>query len=61
MPTYDYKCRDCSFTASISTGINTEVKIPICGKCKIDLVRDYGIQSVSFKGSGFYTTDKGKK
>lgn len=61
MPTYDYKCKDCLYTASITTGIDKEIQIPICAKCKIELVRNYGIQSVRFKGSGFYSTDKGTK
>lgn len=61
MPTYDYKCKECRYTASITTGINKEIQIPICGKCQLELVRDYGVQAVTFKGSGFYTTDKGKK
>lgn len=61
MPTYDYKCRDCTATASISTSIDKQVSIPICAKCQAEMVRDFGFQSVQFKGNGFYTTDKGKK
>ena len=60
MPTYDYKCRDCTFTVSVATSITEELKTPICVKCKAELVRDYGLQAVTFKGQGFYTTDKGK-
>jgi putative FmdB family regulatory protein len=61
MPTYDYKCGDCDNTATLITSIREEIKIPICAKCKHDMVRDYGSPSISFTGSGFYTTDKGKK
>lgn len=60
MPTYDYKCRDCTFTATITTGIKETLNVPVCVSCKLELVRDYGIQAVTFKGSGFYSTDKGK-
>jgi putative FmdB family regulatory protein len=60
MPTYDYKCRDCTFTATITTGIKETLNVPICGNCKLELVRDYGLQGIAFKGSGFYSTDKGK-
>jgi putative FmdB family regulatory protein len=61
MPTYDYKCRDCNNTATLITSIHEEIKIPICAKCKQDMIRDYKSPGVSFTGSGFYTTDKGKK
>lgn len=60
MPTYDYKCRDCDATATLITSIREELKTPICSNCKLDMVRDYGSPAIGFKGSGFYSTDKGK-
>ena len=61
MPTYDFKCRDCDNTATLITSIRDELKIPICANCKLDMVRDFGAPAIGFRGSGFYTTDKGKK
>ena len=57
MPTYDYKCRTCKASASLVTGIDKELYIPKCPKCRTEMVRDYGSPQVAFKGSGFYSTD----
>lgn len=58
MPTYDYKCRDCPITETITTGIKEELKIPLCKTCRVELVRDYGTPTIRFRGNGFYSTDK---
>lgn len=58
MPTYDFKCRTCDNNATLITAIDRELMIPICAKCKTEMVRDYGVLAVQFKGSGFYSLDK---
>ena len=58
MPIYDYRCSSCEATATLVTGIDKELSIPICSHCKAEMRRDYGTPFVSFKGSGFYSTDK---
>ena len=57
MPIYDYKCSTCEARATLVTGINKELTIPYCAKCRLEMRRDYGTPYVSFKGSGFYSTD----
>lgn len=59
MPTYDYKCSDCETSATLITGIDKELSIPICIKCKAEMKRDYGSPSVKFIGKGFYTNERG--
>lgn len=56
MPNYDYKCRTCDSKVSIVTGIDKPLEVPICSACKAEMVRDYGILAVKFKGKGFYST-----
>ena len=58
MPTYDFKCRTCEQSATLITGIDRELMIPRCVKCKTDMVRDYGLLSVRFKGKGFYSNER---
>ena len=55
MPSYDYKCRTCDSRVSIVTGIDKPLEVPICSACKAEMVRDYGILAVKFKGKGFYS------
>jgi putative FmdB family regulatory protein len=58
MPTYEYKCQQCSYKASVIAAINAIKHIPFCVACQREMVRDFGIAAVSFKGPGFYRTDK---
>ena len=57
MPTYDYKCKNCDeiFTLTLSIDGNHEQQCPTCGK---DMVKKFASVPTSFKGEGFYTTDK---
>lgn len=58
MPSYDYKCKTCDNSVTLVTGIKEQHEIPSCAKCKADMVREYGLGTITFKGSGFYRTDK---
>lgn len=66
MPTYDYKCIQCSFADSIHMKISDDIPV-CCIKCFKD-GKEYKMQKqiskpagIHFKGSGFYETDyKGK-
>jgi len=60
MPAYDYKCNTCETSATLITGIDKELSIPICVKCKSEMRRDFSSPVVTFKGKGFYSTEKGK-
>lgn len=57
MPTYDYKCTNCSHTFEIFQSMKDDA-LKECPKCKGELKRliGIGVQPI-FKGSGFYQTD----
>lgn len=57
MPSYDFACKTCNQSVTV-TATMSELKTPKCLKCDSDMVRNYNFQSIRFKGSGFYTTDK---
>jgi putative FmdB family regulatory protein len=57
MPIYDYECKPCEATMSIH-GNMIEHKVPLCVSCEKPMTRVYSIGAVTFKGSGFYSTDK---
>lgn len=57
MPTYEFQCKGCTQTVSVTCSMD-ELKTPKCGHCDTWMHRIFTIQGVNFKGSGFYTTDK---
>ena len=57
MPVYDYKCQDCNVTRTITISIKHEDFVMKCD-CGKPMVKVFGIGSVSFRGPGFYSTDK---
>ena len=59
MPTYDYHCPVCKTTESVVRSVTDDELIPKCN-CGELMLRVFGVTGVTFKGSGFYTTDKGK-
>lgn len=58
MATYEYRCKSCEASITISRGIADEEKVPQCLACNIPYSRVYSSLGVTFKGSGFYSTDK---
>jgi putative FmdB family regulatory protein len=58
MPSYEYKCKQCTATVTVSRGINDVEKLPFCGACNIDMSKVYSTASPIFRGSGFYSKDK---
>jgi len=60
MPTYEYECRECSYTFEAFQSIN-DAPIKTCPLCGGDVKRLIGGGSgIIFKGSGFYITDSKK-
>lgn len=57
MPTYDFVCKTCEQTVTITAGMN-ELKTPKCLKCDSEMTRNYGFSAIKFVGNGFYTKDK---
>lgn len=57
MPTYDYKCSNCSYTFEYFQPMSAE-PLSDCPQCKGSLKRIIGSGAGTiFKGSGFYQTD----
>ena len=60
MPTYEYTCRDCGYTFEIVQSMLDE-PLTMCPECGGSLRKVFAPPAISFKGSGFYATDHGKK
>jgi putative FmdB family regulatory protein len=58
MATYEFHCRKCNTTITTMHKIGDAVAYPSCPECQEQMVRLYNFGSVSFKGAGFYSTDK---
>jgi putative FmdB family regulatory protein len=60
MPTYEYTCRDCGHTFDIVQSMLDE-PLTMCPECGGSLRKVFAPPAISFKGSGFYSTDHGQK
>lgn len=58
MAIYEYKCKTCEQSVTISRPMSDRETVPSCIACKALLSRVYSPVGVTFSGSGFYTTDK---
>ena len=58
MPTYGYRCGSCGHQFEIVQRISDE-PLTTCPKCQGKLNKILYPVGISFKGSGFYTTDYG--
>lgn len=64
MPTYQYRCKQCGneFEKVQSFSDESTPKCPSCGtRSKKNISKVFGQVGISFKGSGFYKNDHGKK
>ena len=57
MPTYEYRCADCSAYLSVMRPITDVLETEPC-LCGGVMRRIFSAPAVQFKGSGFYRTDK---
>lgn len=57
MPTYSYRCTECGQFDWIHPMNEQLLYCPKCGL--LDFQKVFGNIGISFKGSGFYSTDKG--
>ena len=57
-PTYEYICRLCEIDYEEIRAITEPQKLLDCPECGETLYRKFGTLAVSFRGDGFYTTDK---
>jgi putative FmdB family regulatory protein len=60
MPTYEYACRACGHRFDVVQSM-TDPPLMTCPRCEGELRKVFAPPSISFKGSGFYATDHGKK
>lgn len=60
-PLYEYKCPQCSEIVSKSRSMSDRDNPVWCGDCLVQAIRQISPVNATFKGSGFYTTDKGKR
>src|SRR4249919_206582 len=60
MPTYEYRCRYCGHTFDVVQSMSDET-LTVCPVCGGQLRKVFAPPAISFKGSGFYATDHGKK
>jgi putative FmdB family regulatory protein len=60
MPVYEYTCIECDKTKEIKRSIVEEEYVIFCESCSNSMIRSWTVPSVQFKGSGFYSNDKGQ-
>jgi len=60
MPTYEYRCSECSNQFEISHRIDEE-PMTVCERCGGRLRKVFHPAGIVFKGSGFYATDSRSK
>nr|WP_308465771.1 FmdB family zinc ribbon protein [Glaciibacter superstes] len=56
MPTYAYKCRECSNAFDVHQAFSDDA-LTVCPSCGGVLRKVFGTVGVTFNGSGFYRTD----
>ena len=60
MPIYSYKCDKCDSVVTWVRTIEQRDVIAECAECRGVMQRILDFGAASFKGSGFYSTDKNK-
>jgi putative FmdB family regulatory protein len=60
MPTYEYVCKNCGHLFEIVQSMRDDA-LTECPECGGVLRKVFAPPAISFKGSGFYATDHGKK
>ena len=58
MPVYEYLCKQCNLVVIESRPVDDRDNKTMCDNCNIEMKRLLSSPGVSFKGSGFYSTDK---
>lgn len=61
MPKYEYQCIDCKSLVEVECSIYNTPETPDCQICEMPMSRFYSTPGIAFKGTGFYSTDKGRK
>lgn len=61
MPKYEYDCMPCATRYIKERSIKDDDPGYYCSFCNKPLVRVYSNFGIQFKGTGFYSTDSGRK
>ena len=61
MPIYEYECVSCKIRKEIPKSFNQSDTVELCEGCGEAMIKVYGTFGIHFNGSGFYSTDKGKR
>lgn len=56
MPIYGYRCKTCNHTFEVIQSVNDE-PVKNCPKCENPVSKVFFPVGITFKGSGFYSTD----
>ena len=59
-PTYQFRCGRCGTQVESRREFEDDSPAPICGDCCQSMEKVYSATPIHFKGSGFYSTDKGR-
>ena len=57
---YDYKCEKCSSELTVERSIHAEASDPMCFNCHQTMSRVWSTPTITFNGTGFYSTDNKK-
>ena len=57
---YDYKCEKCNSELTGERSIHAEASVPMCFNCHQTMNRVWSTPSITFNGTGFYSTDNKK-
>lgn len=57
---YEYECPGCGDVREIRRKMSDPEQTYICDQCDTEFERKWSAPSISFKGSGFYSTDNPK-
>ena len=60
MPTYEYVCKSCGHLFEIVQSMRHD-PLRECPECGGELRKVFSPPAITYKGSGFYATDHGKK
>lgn len=60
MPKYDYTCPNCDLEVELTHSIHDDSPRD-CRVCGYHMIRTIALPAVTFKGSGFYSTDNPKR
>jgi len=58
---YDYKCDGCATSYEVERSMYEDAVAPMCTACSKAMTRVWGVGSVRFEGTGFYSTDNPKR